>query len=314
MGSYLVTAVVSTYKSEKFIRGCLEDLEAQTIADSLEIIVIDSNSPEGEGEIVKEFQKRYSNIKYIRTPERESMYKAWNRAIRIASGEYITNANTDDRHREDAFEVMARALEEHPEVALVYGDCLITTRPNETFDQNSAHAMFRWWDWDRNWLLDYACFMGPQPMWRKKVHKVYGYFDESLKQSGDYEFWLRISQTFDFYHIPEILGLYFQNPKGVEHSDHKNRDEENARIWALYRRAADEGRIVRCPLLEKLKSGIFTPEVELLVPLNEEQKKLHPTALAEYVEKTALERSSWWRKREGGRTAPPPRGTVFTVS
>lgn len=288
---YLVSAIVSVYKAEKFIRGCLEDLEAQTIADSLEIIVVDSNSPENEGKIVKEFQKHYNNIKYIRTPERESIYKSWNRAIKVASGEYITNANADDRHRKDAFEVMLRAFESHPEVVLVYGDCLITTKPNETFEQNSAHAVFRWWDWNRNWLLDHACFMGPQPMWKKRVHEVFGYFDEELKQSGDYEFWLRISQIYDFYHIPEVLGLYYFNPQGVEHSNHATRDQENESFLSLYREAAEEGRIIRYVKLEGPK----------LVSARE-------------IERELLEKTSWWQERKKGKVSAPPRGTLFSLT
>ncbi|HEX4349537.1 MAG TPA: glycosyltransferase, partial [Verrucomicrobiae bacterium] len=82
----LVTAIVSTFKSERFIRGCLEDLEAQTIADRLEIIVVDSHSPQNERAVVEEFQKRYSNIVYIRTQERETVYGAWNRGVRAARG------------------------------------------------------------------------------------------------------------------------------------------------------------------------------------------------------------------------------------
>ncbi|MBK6913999.1 MAG: glycosyltransferase family 2 protein [Ignavibacteriales bacterium] len=38
------------------------------------------------------------------------MYKAWNRAIRIAKGKYITNANTDDLLRRDALEILAENL------------------------------------------------------------------------------------------------------------------------------------------------------------------------------------------------------------
>ena len=76
---YLVSAIISTYKSESFIRGRLEDLESQTITDQLEIIVVDSNSPENEKAIVQEFQQKHSNIKYIRTKERETIYTAWNR-------------------------------------------------------------------------------------------------------------------------------------------------------------------------------------------------------------------------------------------
>ena len=107
---YLVSAIVSTYNSEKHIRGCLEDLENQTIADRLEIVVVNSGSQQNEEAIVKEFQKKYNNIKYIKTERRETIYKAWNRAIKAASGEYITNANTDDRRRQDALEIMAKAL------------------------------------------------------------------------------------------------------------------------------------------------------------------------------------------------------------
>ena len=76
---YLVSALVSTYGSERFIRGCLADLEAQTIADRVEIIVVDSCSPQNERAVVEEFQPQYDNIKYIRTERRETVYHAWNR-------------------------------------------------------------------------------------------------------------------------------------------------------------------------------------------------------------------------------------------
>jgi len=305
MGKVLVSAIVSTYKSEEFIEGCLKDLEEQTIRDALEIIVVDSASPENEGKIVREFQKIYDNIVYIRTEERESMYKAWNRAIKVARGEFITNANTDDRHRKDAFEIMLEAFKLHPEVVLVYGDCLVTDVPNETFENNSARWIFKWWDWDRCWLLAYACFMGPQPMWRKWVHRVFGYFDENLKQSGDYEFWLRISQIYDFYRIPFPLGLYYYNPKGVEHSNHESRDKENAAILSLYRKAANEGRIVRCPLLENLASA--TDEDLSLLPIEVECRD------PELVQRELLRRSSWWRRWKESSYEPPSRSTLFPL-
>ena len=59
---YLVSAIVSTYNSERFIRGCLEDLENQTIADRLEIVVVNSGSEQNEDRIIKEFQKKNIRI------------------------------------------------------------------------------------------------------------------------------------------------------------------------------------------------------------------------------------------------------------
>jgi glycosyltransferase involved in cell wall biosynthesis/thioredoxin-like negative regulator of GroEL len=252
MDRYLVSAIVSTYNSERFIRGCIEDLEAQSISDKVEIVVIDSASEQNEGAVIGEMQKRYGNIKYFRTESREPVYAAWNRAIRASSGKYITNANTDDRHRRDAFERMADVLESRPEVTLVYADVIITETENEVFDRCSPVGTFNWHDWDRNILLHKGCFMGPQPMWRRSVHDLYGYFDDSLITSGDYEFWLRISQTCDFYHLKMPLGLYLDSLGSIEHRNREIQQIENAKILSLYRSAAAEGVLVKFRPIEDI--------------------------------------------------------------
>jgi tetratricopeptide (TPR) repeat protein len=249
----LVSAIVSTFNAARFTRGCIEDLEMQTISDKIEIVIVDSASEQNEGDIVREFQKRYSNIRYTRTEQRESVYAAWNRAIRMTRGKYITNANTDDRHRTNAFERMTQVLEMRPEIALVYADVFKTETENETFERFTETGHYRWYDWDRNVLLTKGCFMGPQPMWRRSVHDVYGYFDESLVTSGDYEFWLRISQTLNFHHIREPLGLYLDSPGSIEHRNRGLQNMENVRILSLYQGAVSTGEIVRCLPLEELK-------------------------------------------------------------
>lgn len=240
----VVSAIVSTYNAAAFIRGCIEDLERQTIADRLEIIVIDSASPQNEGEIVRELQQRYQNIRYLRTVQRETVYAAWNRAINMARGRYITNANTDDRHRRDAFEMMVKTLDALPEVDLVYADVLITRLANETFETTTTTDSYNWPAWDRAKLLDEGCFIGPQPMWRRSVHDRYGGFDPSYVTSGDYEFWLRISQTSSFQHIAQFLGLYLARPDSIEHTNEAVKQRENAEIRKIYREAAAQGRLV----------------------------------------------------------------------
>ena len=224
---YLVSAIVSTYNSEEFIRGCLEDLENQTIADKLEIIVVNSGSEQNEESIVKEFQKRYSNIIYIKT-EREGLYSAWNRAVKVASGQFLTNANTDDRHRKDAFEVMVNTLLSNSHVALVYGDQIVTDTPNPTFENHHAIEIAKRAEFSKERLL-FGCCVGSQPMWRKSLHDEFGGFDEMLTCASDWDFWLKTAQKHNFKHIPESLGLYYHNENGIEHGQ---------KIHSLYERYA----------------------------------------------------------------------------
>jgi len=128
---------------------------------------------------------------------------------------------------------------------LVYADVLKTVTENETFAQCHPVGTFRWYDWDRDILLKEGCFIGPQPMWRRSVHDEYGWFDETLVTSGDYEFWLRISQSFDFYHIRLPLGLYLVRPDSIEHRDIVTKRLEDLKILSAYLDAAARGITIR---------------------------------------------------------------------
>ena len=235
----LVAAIVSAYKSERFMRGCLEDLTSQTLFAQglLEIVVVDSASPENEKAIVEEYRQRFPNILYIRSEQRETVYGAWNRGIKASRGKYLTNANTDDRHRRDALEVLAQTLDRTPEVALVYADVLVTQTENATFADPHATNHFKWLDFDRRALLEKGCFVGPQPMWRREVHETHGWFDDTLQVAGDYEFWLRLASQHQFLHVKETLGLYLESPASVEHANRDRVVQESAAARARHRAA-----------------------------------------------------------------------------
>ncbi|MCW6052236.1 FkbM family methyltransferase [Lyngbya sp. CCAP 1446/10] len=232
--SLKVSAIVSTYNSENFIRGCLEDLINQTLYQkgALEIIVIDSNSQQNEGAVVREFQGKYPNIIYCRIPERETIYAAWNRGIQMSRGRYITNANADDRHRPDALEIMANYLESQPETALVYGDQLITNFVNDTWAATQSKTRWNWPEFSYG-ELEKRCITGSQPMWRKSLHEKHGYFRAELTAAGDYEFWLRIGKTENMCRIPEAIGLYYHNEQGLEYGSGRSQ-QETLKIWNEY--------------------------------------------------------------------------------
>ncbi len=240
---YLVSAIVATHNSEKII-PCLEDLENQTISNKLEIIIIDRNSSQTAGEIVKEFQRKYSNIKYIKAEEDETVFKTWNRAIKLSSGKYITNASTDNRHQNNAFEIMVSEFEKNPDIALVYTNFNVHKNDNVDLNKQIRLNFPEFSHWDRNILLYDRNIIGTQPMWRKEIHEEYGFFKEDPLISGDYEFWLRISQTHDFISLEEKLGIYLYSEESVQRINNEKWIPENQGFLNAYKEAYLSGRLI----------------------------------------------------------------------
>jgi len=232
---YLVTAIVSVYNAERFMRHRLDNLLAQTLGDRLEIIVIDAHSPENEKGMVKPYLEKYSNITYLRLEEREGLYASWARGCRMAKGRFITNANADDVLRPDALEILAQELEAHPEAGLAYGDFWVTNRDNQNFPDHIRIGYALRPDYDPRFMR-WGCYMGPQPMWRTSIHEKIGHFDPSYTTAGDYEFWCRIAAAgFTMRHVNEFLGTYQHNPSGIINTNQNATAIETQKVRDLYK-------------------------------------------------------------------------------
>ncbi len=209
-----ISVLTAIKNSEAFLRTCLECLAKQTLIQETEIIVVGYKTNNREKEILADFQKKGAPVIYI-SANSPGLYYAWNLGIKNSRGMYITNLNADDRLKNDALEIMAKALDDNSRIALVYGDNYITTKPNETFDHNSSKGQISNRPVYSHRELLIKCICGPFPMWRRELHKEVGYFDEHYRVAGDYEFWLRIAEQYPMRHIQKVIGLYYKNPKGL---------------------------------------------------------------------------------------------------
>ncbi len=216
-----VSVITTLYKGGEHIRGYIEAFLKQTIASDSELIIVDANSPEDEMEIASEYMEVNPNIKYVRLNEKLTPMDCFNLATKkYATGELISCVLIDDRMSEDYLETLAKHLTLNPNIDLVYGDCLQTTKPNETVEQNSSKG--RMYEHSRN---DFSkenmikCLPGPMPMYRKNIHEKYGYWNEKLKHAGDWELWLRcVRNGSEFKKVDKVIGLYYFNPNGLSTS------------------------------------------------------------------------------------------------
>ena len=209
-----VSIITSVYNGDAFIEEFLADITKQTMFNECELLVINANSPGNEEPIIINYMQKYSNIFYLKLKSDPGLYAVWNIGIMLARGDFITNANLDDRRNHECLEIQARALEENPEIDLVYGDYLVTYQPNQTFVQNTYRYCVSAGDFDPRKM--FKCLPGPMPMWRKSMHEKYGFFDELFLYCGDFDMWNRaVSMGAQFKRIDFIAGLFYQNPNGL---------------------------------------------------------------------------------------------------
>ena len=234
-----VSIITSVYDGDEYIRPFLEDITRQSIfEDKCELILINANSPGNEEEVIQEYLEKYpDNIVYKRLEEDPGIYGVWNIGVEISTGEYLTNANLDDRKAINSLEMHAKELYVDDDVDLVYADMLITGKPNETFENNSSEG--RRYNFPPFSLNNLKITNMPHaaPMWRKSYHDRYGKFDARYRSAGDWEMWLRgASQGSTFRKIDSILGLYYYNPTGIstnpDNSDSKKQEE--AEVFQKY--------------------------------------------------------------------------------
>ncbi|HOJ17064.1 MAG TPA: glycosyltransferase [Ignavibacteriaceae bacterium] len=232
----LVSVIISTYNSENFIVGRLEDLIEQTIFEDIELIIVNSGSLQDEENKIKLFLEKYGNIKYYRTSERETIYRAWNRAIKIASGKYITNGNTDDRLVSNALEMLSTYLTNNEDVALVYGNQYIVKSVDKASIKENIIDKYITPDYS-SFQLCYQYFAGSQSMWRSSLHFQENiWFDDSYEVAGDYEFITRVALKHKISHINEFVGYYYKstNNTNKEFQNTSQTINETIKIQEVY--------------------------------------------------------------------------------
>ncbi|MEI6381647.1 MAG: glycosyltransferase, partial [Cyanobacteriota bacterium ELA615] len=232
---YTLTIVTSLYKGGKYIHSFLENIVTQTVFCDCELVIVDANSPEDEYKVIDTYAELYPNIKYLRLKENISIYEAWNLAIKESNSEFITNANVDDAHRNDAFELKIQALLLNPEIDVVYSDVYYSYLENAPFDIVAKCGLRT--DFPTANKFNLFSYNSPHnsPMWRRSLHDKIGYFHTQYKSAGDYEFWLRAAYSgSSFMKINDILVVYYNNPQGMSTKHETPSRMEERKINNIY--------------------------------------------------------------------------------
>lgn len=107
---YKLSVVVIVYNTEEFIEECLDSLVNQTLKD-IEIICVNDESTDNSLNILKQYARKYDNIKII-DQKNQGGAVAGNNGLKQAKGEYVAILDSDDVVVHDAYEKLYNKAKE----------------------------------------------------------------------------------------------------------------------------------------------------------------------------------------------------------
>lgn len=112
---YTVSVAVTTYNMEQYVAEMMESILAQKTTFPYEIIISDDGSEDKTCEIIKDYQKKYANIRLINTGHIGKMPN-FIRSLQESKGKYVAICDGDDYWiDENKLQVQFDFMESHPD-------------------------------------------------------------------------------------------------------------------------------------------------------------------------------------------------------
>ncbi len=196
-----LSVITPSYNHAHYIRQTIESVFNQGYS-SVEHIVVDGGSTDGTVEILKECADRYpGRFRWISEPD-QGQSDAFNKGLAMARGAVIGWQNSDDYYLPNAFAPSLDYLGQHPEVAVVYGDCKLVDEVGNVVDESLVGPF----DLGR---LFHACFVPNQTAFiRRDALVSVGGLDRDLHSVMDLDLFLKLALSHRFHYLPGLRAAY----------------------------------------------------------------------------------------------------------
>lgn len=191
-----VSVIIPTHNRFDLLPHAIDSVLGQTFKD-FELIVVDDGSTDETQDLLRSYEAK-GRLRGIRIEKRQGGNAARNAGLRLARGEFLAFLDDDDIWIPKKLESQLRVLERAPGVALVgcwfVRDGLVEKLPLEIPER----------------MLLAGNFVGSFSfcMFRKSDLLAVGGLDETLRNSQDWDLWLRLAERGRIYIVPECLVKY----------------------------------------------------------------------------------------------------------
>lgn len=109
---YDLSVVLPVFNVEQYLSSCLDSLLKQTFPGSIQIILVEDESPDNSLAICREYASAHENITLIEHVENGGSAVSRNTGLQAAIGKYFVFVDPDDLLPENALEILFNAIEQ----------------------------------------------------------------------------------------------------------------------------------------------------------------------------------------------------------
>lgn len=238
MANPKVSVLIPAYNYAHYLSEAIDSVLGQTYKN-FELIVVDNCSTDNTEEIVNNYAKHDTRIKFVRNQENIGMYRNYNQALLLATGDYIKFLNADDKFEPTLLEKFVNILENDTTISVVtscrqyFGsknDVLIPPFKGKVESTTAILSSLK----KGNWIGE------PTTVMFRRENLNLGLFDISLLMFADQDMWLRHLRVGNLYVIDEVLSYFriHEEQGTVNLTDNSSKRLFNLLQYAEYRRNA----------------------------------------------------------------------------
>jgi glycosyl transferase family 2 len=214
-----VSVIVPNYNYASYLRLRMDTVLGQTYQD-FEVILMDDCSTDESRSILQEYAKDPRVRLEFNEKNSGNTFRQWNKGVRLARGEYVWIAESDDYAHERLLERLVGVLDAEPEVTFAY--CR-SWRVCEGQPDTLADDYLDWID-SRHWKADFLAdgreecrkyFVRKNPVpnasavvFRRAAYEEVGGADETLVLCGDWKLWAMLALAGKVAYLAEPLNHF----------------------------------------------------------------------------------------------------------
>lgn len=198
-GRPVVSIVTPSFNQGEYIAATIRSVLDQDYPN-LEYFVADGGSADQTVDILKSHAAR---LRYVSEKDRGQSH-AINKGFAATTGSILGWLNSDDTLAPAALSAVVDYFEQHPDVAMVYGDAEYIDAAGAPIARCAHIEPF-----NLRRLIHYSDFIvQPACFFRRDAFQAVGGVDESLHFCMDYDLWLKIAQRYKVAYLPRVLAYF----------------------------------------------------------------------------------------------------------